>query len=256
MPARPAVGDPAPAAASTNPMPLGAGGFHDVFWLPRRNDSAGLPEGREGQSWAEKSLKNGRILVAFQKLRKPQDAKGTCFPRNSPSTLLEWGSGGRWFESSRPDIARPVGTTRSDWPFSHLGDSFRPRGRVAGRDSNVPYYRIPFLGSVNRGCCHPPSRTAERDPLRGCASIKHAPWAISNVPRVPCHRHATLNLWGSPQLIGPSLRRAESRQAQSAPDSGSGALWLRERHGRSSETAAPVRVRPAFRPGAGAVPRR
>ena len=45
-----------------------------------------------GQSWAEKSLKNGQILVEFQKLRKPQDAKGTYFPRNSPPALLEWGS--------------------------------------------------------------------------------------------------------------------------------------------------------------------
>src|SRR5262249_48007542 len=74
-----------------------------------------------GQSWAEKSLKNGRILVEFQNLRKPQDAKGTYFPRNSPSALPEWGSGGRWFESSRPDIRRPVGTKSSDWPFFHLG---------------------------------------------------------------------------------------------------------------------------------------
>ena len=60
----------------------------------------------QGQSWAEKSLKNGRILVGFQNLRKPQDAKGPCFPRNSPSRLPEWGSGGRWFESSRPDIRK------------------------------------------------------------------------------------------------------------------------------------------------------
>ena len=34
MPARPAVGDPALAVASTNPTPLGAGSFHDVFWFP------------------------------------------------------------------------------------------------------------------------------------------------------------------------------------------------------------------------------
>jgi len=74
-----------------------------------------------GQSWAEKSLKNGRFLVEFQKLRKPQDAKGTYFPRNSPSALLEWGSGGRWFESSRPDIVRPVAATSCGWPFFHLG---------------------------------------------------------------------------------------------------------------------------------------
>jgi hypothetical protein len=59
-----------------------------------------------GQSWTEKTLKNGRILVGFQRLRKPQDAKGTCFPRNSPSAILEWGSGGRRFESSRPDFMR------------------------------------------------------------------------------------------------------------------------------------------------------
>ena len=75
----------------------------------------------QGQSWAEKSLKYGRILVGFQILRKPQDAKGTCFPSNSPSRLLEWGSGGRWFESSRPDIVRPVATTSCGWPFFHLG---------------------------------------------------------------------------------------------------------------------------------------
>jgi hypothetical protein len=59
-----------------------------------------------GQSWAEKSLKNGRILVEFQILRKPQDANGTYFPSILPSTLPEWGSGGRWFESSRPDTSR------------------------------------------------------------------------------------------------------------------------------------------------------
>ena len=88
-----------------------------------------------GQSWAEKSLKNGRILVEFQRLRKPQDAKGTYFPRNSPSALLEWGSGGRWFESSRPDIRRPVAATSCGWPFFSSGDPFRPPGRVEGRDS-------------------------------------------------------------------------------------------------------------------------
>src|SRR6516165_74851 len=73
-----------------------------------------------GQSWAEKSLKNGRILVEFQKLRKPQNTKGPYFPSILPSTLPEWGSGGRRFESSRPDIRRPVGTSSSDWPFPIL----------------------------------------------------------------------------------------------------------------------------------------
>jgi hypothetical protein len=34
-------------------------------------DSGGLFEGREGQSWAEKSLKTGRILVNHQKFGKP-----------------------------------------------------------------------------------------------------------------------------------------------------------------------------------------
>jgi hypothetical protein len=67
-------------------------------------DSGGLFGGREGQSWAEKSLKNGRFLVEFQQLGKPQDTKVSYFPRNSPSALLEWGSGGRRFESSRPDF--------------------------------------------------------------------------------------------------------------------------------------------------------
>src|SRR5690348_15913800 len=57
----------------------------------------------QGQSWAEKSLENGRFLIGFQELEKPQDAKGAYFPTISPSALLEWGSGGRWFESSRPD---------------------------------------------------------------------------------------------------------------------------------------------------------
>jgi hypothetical protein len=71
MPARPAVGDLAPAAASTNSTPLGAGASTTCSGYPLRNDSGGLPEGREGQSWAEKSLKNGRILVEFQNLRKP-----------------------------------------------------------------------------------------------------------------------------------------------------------------------------------------
>ena len=160
-----------------------------------------------GQSWAEKSLKNGRILVEFQKLRKPQDAKGTCFPRNSPSRLPEWGSGGRWFESSRPDIARPVGTTSSGWPFVQSGDSFRPLGRVAGRDFTVSYNPNPFLSSLIRGCSHPPRGTAERDPLRVSSRTKHAFCAISNFPGTACHRHAALNLRGSLRLIRPSLRR-------------------------------------------------
>src|SRR5262249_14769231 len=103
-------------------------------------DSGDRFEGRAGQSWAEKTLKNGRILVGFQKLRKPQDTKGPYFPRNSPSTLPEWGSGGRWFESSRPDVVRPVGTTSSGWPISHLEDSFRPQGQSCGQrfDRSVP----------------------------------------------------------------------------------------------------------------------
>ena len=46
-----------------------------------------------GQSWAEKTLKNGRFLLELQKLGKPQDAKGTYFPSNLPSALPEWGSG-------------------------------------------------------------------------------------------------------------------------------------------------------------------
>jgi hypothetical protein len=35
---------------------------------------------------------------------------------------VKWGSGGRWFESSRPDIRRPVGTISSGWPFFFLID--------------------------------------------------------------------------------------------------------------------------------------
>src|SRR5262245_8813206 len=49
--------------------------------------------------------------------------------------LPEWGSGGRWFESSRPDIVRPVGTTSSDWPFFMLGACSKLKGRVEGRVS-------------------------------------------------------------------------------------------------------------------------
>ena len=78
----------------------------------------------QGQSWAEKSLKNGRFLVGFQNLRKPQDAKGTCFPRNSPSRLLEWGSGGRWFESSRPD------TRKASWDKQFRLAFFSPLGLI------------------------------------------------------------------------------------------------------------------------------
>src|SRR5262249_46661312 len=65
-------------------------------------------------------------------------------------------------------FARQVGTTSSDWPFSHLGGSFRPRGRVAGRDLTVPYYPIPLIGSLIRGCSQPANSTAEPDPLRVC----------------------------------------------------------------------------------------
>src|SRR5262249_33350433 len=59
--------------------------------------------------------------------------------------LPEWGSGGRLFESSRPDIARPVGITSSDWPFSRLGDSFRPPGQSCGQrfDRSVPPDTLP-----------------------------------------------------------------------------------------------------------------
>ena len=62
------------------------------------------------------------------------------------------------------------------------------------------------------------------DPLRVCASIKHAPWAISNVPRVTCYRHATLNLRGSsPGRLGHLCGEAENSRSKSAPDSWSSA---------------------------------
>ena len=167
-----------------------------------------------GQSWAEKSLKNGRFLVEIQELRKPQDEKGKYFPRHSPSTLPEWGSGGRWFESSRPDIRRRVGTSSSDWPFLPSISLFRPPGRVEGRDSTASHHAIPFLGGLIRGCYLLPCCTAERDPPRVGASSKHAPWAISNVPRVTCHRHATLNLRDSPPVDWPSLRRGREQSVE------------------------------------------
>src|SRR5581483_9371213 len=106
-------------------------------------DSSGLSEGREGQSWAEKSLKNGRILVEFQKLRKPQDAKGTYFPKNSPSALLEWGSGGRWFESSRPDNASLAVTTSCGEAFLWRSRPARRRaGNRAGKSSSNAAVRL------------------------------------------------------------------------------------------------------------------
>ena len=92
----------------------------DPPWL-----QAVIWKGREGQSWAEKSLKNGRILVEFQKLRKPQHTKGPYFPSNLPCTLPEWGSGGRRFESSRPDVTKACREVTSDTPFFTWGQPFR-----------------------------------------------------------------------------------------------------------------------------------
>src|SRR5262249_40868033 len=45
-----------------------------------------------------------------------------------------------------PTFARPVGTTSSDWPFSHLGGSFRPPGQSCGQrfDRSVPPDILPL----------------------------------------------------------------------------------------------------------------
>src|SRR5262245_36044381 len=43
-------------------------------------------------------------------------------PWRSLASAPEWGSGGRWFESSRPDIARPAVTRSCGGPFSVRGD--------------------------------------------------------------------------------------------------------------------------------------
>jgi hypothetical protein len=110
-------------------------------------------------------LKNGRILVEFQKLRKPQHTKGPYFPSNLPSTLPEWGSGalppwqGRsWRRAEQRyrsfDLTSPVGSAISSSPRHRLttnGAVLRPTlqsrwltaGRVNSRAESV-------RGSSNR----------------------------------------------------------------------------------------------------------
>ena len=120
--------------------------------------------------------------------------------------------------AGRPDIVRPVGTTSSDCPFSHLGDSFRPPGQSCRQrfDRSVPPDTLPRpLDSWLLPSSQPYGRAGST--LRVRASIKHAPWAVSKVPRVTCHRHATLNLRGSPPVdkaISAARPRTVSRRAR------------------------------------------
>jgi len=86
-----------------------------------------------------------------------------------------------------PTFARPVGTTSSDWPFSHPGDSFRPTGQSCGQRFNRSVRPDTLPRPLESWLLPPLSGMAERDPLRVCASLKHALWAISNVPRVTCY---------------------------------------------------------------------
>ena len=99
-----------------------------------------------GQSWAEKSLKNGRIIVGFQELRKPQDTKGPYFPRNSPSTLPEWGSGAPTDDGkpNRLGANAPVKPCRS---FG--GIDLRAHAEIVSvRRSDTPKHR-PFSASAD-----------------------------------------------------------------------------------------------------------
>ncbi len=59
---------------------------------------------------------------------------GKCGIRKPPNGLLlrfsgrplsEWGSGGRWFESSRPDIERGLSSRKMNVPFSHFSHAHR-----------------------------------------------------------------------------------------------------------------------------------
>jgi hypothetical protein len=119
----------------------------------------------------------------------------------------KWGSGGRWFESSRPDIRRPVGTTSSGWPFSRLGDSFRPQGQSCGQSFDRSVLPDTLPRQLDSWLLPSSRNTAQQDPRHVGASSKHALWAISNVPRATSYRRATLNLRRSLRWIRPSLRR-------------------------------------------------
>src|SRR4051794_32333188 len=55
--------------------------------------------------------------------RKSKEKKMKGFPRFHLAATPEWGSGGRRFESSRPDIARPAVTTSYSGPCFTCDDT-------------------------------------------------------------------------------------------------------------------------------------
>jgi len=161
-----------------------------------------------------------------RKCKEKLDARAPLRPRETPlsyqpmqtdmlqtnslarlASAPEWGSGGRRFESSRPDFVRPVRTSSSDWPFFQPWDSFRPPGQSCGQRFDRSVLSDTRPRQLDSVLLFPHRGTAERDLPRVGASTKHALWAISNVPRATCYRRATLNLRRSLRLIRPSLRR-------------------------------------------------
>jgi hypothetical protein len=116
-------------------------------------------------------LKNGRILVGFQKLRKPQHTKGAYFPSILPSTLPEWGSGALELRPNVSLTSIPSSTklSRRVAHLSHRGSSIsraemghchpyrtHPRG-VA--NTAFPSGRVTFRVRTRMPIrCPPPSR--------------------------------------------------------------------------------------------------
>src|SRR5215475_12852818 len=98
------------------------------------------------------SKKKVELPAIHRSDRKWEDEKVKGFPHSGLASLPEWGSGGRWFESSRPDIARPAVDKKLRRALSHLR-------RRAGSGSAL---WVPFDGPCRRGPTAPPPLQQQR----------------------------------------------------------------------------------------------
>ena len=120
------------------------------------------PRAEKGRDNPENQRKSATISKRWKVLSRE---KGRVFRSICSPGLL---NGVQEVAGSNPVAPTLQGQSGQQVPAGHfraLGTRSDPRGRVAGRDSTVPYQPIAFLGGLIRGCSHPPSGTAERDPL-------------------------------------------------------------------------------------------
>jgi hypothetical protein len=108
----------------------------------RQPAQAVSPRADLGREKLEKWLNSCRISKAW---KSRNTRKGRVFRGIHPPHFLNGVQEVAGSNPVAPTFARPVGTTSSDWPFSHLGGSFRPQGQSCGQtlDRSVPPDTLP-----------------------------------------------------------------------------------------------------------------